>query len=167
MKFSVHKICFMAYTWIRYGKPDPTLSMNGALAGLVAICTGVAEVSYVGSILIGLIAGILLPISVSVMDNKFHVDDPAGAISLHGCSGFTGVWLAGVFSTKNGLLYGGGLARLGAQLLGDVVIVATTAALVFLFITLLKKTLGIRVSREIELKGLDITEHGMEAYPTM
>ncbi|MGI6205186.1 MAG: ammonium transporter [Anaerovoracaceae bacterium] len=155
----------LAYTWIRYGKPDPTLTMNGALAGLVAICTGVAEVSYTGSILEGLIAGLLLPISVSFVDNKLHVDDPAGAISLHGTSGFVGVLLPGFFSTENGLFYGGGLARLGAQLVGDVCIVGFTALCVFILMTVLKKTVGIRVSREIEMKGLDITEHGMEAYP--
>ena len=156
----------LAYTWIRYGKPDPTLSMNGALAGLVAICTGVAEVSYVGSIIEGLIAGLVLPISVSFVDNKLHIDDPAGAISLHGASGFLGVLMPGFLSTENGLFYGGGLARLGSQLLGDVCIVGFTALCVFILMTILKKTVGIRVSREIEMKGLDITEHGMEAYPS-
>ena len=85
----------LAYTWIRYKKPDPTLAMNGALGGLVAVCTGVAQVSYLGAALIGVVAGILLPVSVELLDNKFHVDDPAGAISLHGTCGITGTILGG------------------------------------------------------------------------
>lgn len=158
-------IMALIYTWIRYKKPDPTLAMNGALAGLVAICSGVAEVTYMGSVIIGAIAGLLLPISVAFIDNRLHIDDVAGAISLHGTSGITGVLLAGVFSTENGLLYGGGAARLGAQAIGILAIFAFTAVTVGALMFILKKTIGIRVPEGVELSGLDVTEHSMIAYP--
>ncbi len=153
------------FTWIKYGKPDPTLAMNGALAGLVAICTGVAEVTYIGSMIIGVIAAIMFTISVSVIDNKFHIDDVAGAISLHGMSGSLGVILPGFLSTENGLFYGGGAGRLVSQFIGMISIWVFTVICVSIIIFILKKTIGIRVSEEIELAGLDITEHGMIAYP--
>ena len=153
------------FTWIKYGKPDPTLAMNGALAGLVAVCTGVAEVTYIGSMIIGVIAAIMFTISVSVLDNKFHVDDVAGAISLHGVSGSLGVILPGFLSTENGLLYGGGAGRLISQFIGMISIWVFTVICVSIIIFILKKTMGIRVPEEIELAGLDITEHGMIAYP--
>lgn len=153
------------FTWIKYGKPDPTLAMNGALAGLVAICTGVAEVTYIGSIIIGVIAAIMFTISVSVIDNKFHIDDVAGAISLHGVSGSLGVILPGFLSTENGLFYGGGAGRLISQFIGMISIWVFTVICVSIIIFILKKTIGIRVPEEIELAGLDITEHGMIAYP--
>ena len=153
------------FTWIKYGKPDPTLAMNGALAGLVAICTGVAEVTYIGSMIIGVIAAIMFTISVSVIDNKFHIDDVAGAISLHGMSGSLGVILPGFLSTENGLFYGGGAGRLVSQFIGMISIWMFTAICVSIIIFILKKTIGIRVPEEIELAGLDITEHGMIAYP--
>ena len=153
------------FTWIKYGKPDPTLAMNGALAGLVAVCTGVAEVTYIGSMIIGVIAAIMFTISVSVIDNKFHVDDVAGAISLHGMSGSLGVILPGFLSTENGLFYGGGAGRLVSQFIGMISIWVFTAICVSIIIFILKKTIGIRVPEEIELAGLDITEHGMIAYP--
>ena len=153
------------FTWIKYGKPDPTLAMNGALAGLVAVCTGVAEVTYIGSMIIGVIAAIMFTISVSVLDNKFHVDDVAGAISLHGVSGSLGVILPGFLSTENGLFYGGGAGRLISQFIGMISIWVFTVICVSIIIFILKKTIGIRVPEEIELAGLDITEHGMIAYP--
>lgn len=153
------------FTWIKYGKPDPTLAMNGTLAGLVAICTGVAEVTYIGSMIIGVIAAIMFTISVSVIDNKFHIDDVAGAISLHGVSGSLGVILPGFLSTENGLFYGGGAGRLISQFIGMISIWVFTVICVSIIIFILKKTIGIRVPEEIELAGLDITEHGMIAYP--
>ncbi len=153
------------FTWIKYGKPDPTLAMNGALAGLVAVCTGVAEVTYIGSMIIGVIAAIMFTISVSVLDNKFHIDDVAGAISLHGVSGSLGVIIPGFLSAENGLFYGGGAGRLVSQFIGMISIWVFTAICVSIIIFILKKTMGIRVPEEIELAGLDITEHGMIAYP--
>ena len=158
-------ITALFFTWIKYGKPDPTLAMNGALAGLVAVCTGVAEVTYIGSMIIGVIAAIMFTISVSVLDNKFHIDDVAGAISLHGVSGSLGVILPGFLSTENGLFYGGGAGRLISQFIGMISIWVFTVICVSIIIFILKKTIGIRVPEEIELAGLDITEHGMIAYP--
>lgn len=152
-------------TWIRYKKPDPTLAMNGALAGLVAICTGVAEVSYLGAMAIGLIAGIVMPLSVEFIDKKLHVDDPAGAISLHGTSGLLGVLLAGLFSTKDGLFYGFGPARLLAQFIGDVSIIAFVVCVTGILFFIVKKTMGIRVDAATEMAGLDAHEHSMVAYP--
>ena len=152
------------FSWIRYKKPDPTLAINGALAGLVAVCTGVAQVSYLGAMIIGVIAGILMPLSVEILDHTFHIDDPVGAISLHGVSGTTGAILAGFLSTEDGLLYGFGPARLIHQLIGMasiIVFVCIAAGLIFF---ILKHTIGIRVPREVELSGLDAHEHGMKAY---
>lgn len=153
------------FSWARYGKPDPTLAANGALGGLVAICTGVAEVSYTGSILIGVIAGLLIPISVAFIDNKLHIDDPVGAISLHGVCGFAGTILAGLLSTENGLLYGFGPQRLIAQCIGVVSILGFVLVCTFLMFTILKHTMGIRIPASVEIGGLDINEHGMAAYP--
>ena len=152
-------------TWIIYKKPDPTLAMNGALAGLVAVCTGVAEITYIGAMITGVIAAIMFTLSVYVVDNKFHIDDVAGAISLHCMSGTLGVILPGFLSTENGLFYGGGVGRLASQFIGLVTIWVFTAVCVSLLMLVLKKTIGIRVPAEIELAGLDITEHGMIAYP--
>lgn len=152
------------FTWARYKKPDPTLALNGALAGLVAICSGVAEVSYIGSICIGIIAAILLVLSVEFVDHKLHVDDPAGAISLHGCSGITGTILCGLFSTKTGLFYGHGGWQLLIQFTGIVSVVAFAAAACSLMFFILKHTIGVRVPAEVELEGLDVHEHGLQAY---
>lgn len=151
-------------TWIRYKKPDPTLAMNGALAGLVAICTGVAEVSCAGAMIVGVIAGIILPLAVEFFDRKLHIDDPAGAISLHGVSGILGVVLAGFLSTKDGLLYGFGFDRLIAQLIGAAAIIVFVVLATGLLFFILKKTVGIRVDESTELEGLDAHEHGMVAY---
>lgn len=155
------------FTWLRYGKPDPTLAMNGALGGLVAICTGVAEVSYIGAMAIGIIIGIILPLSVEFIDKVLHVDDPAGAISLHGTSGILGVLLAGLFSTKNGLFYGHGASFLLRQFLGMVSIIAFVLVMTFVIFFVLKKIIGIRVAKEEEMDGLDKHEHGMTAYDNL
>lgn len=152
-------------SWIRYKKPDPTLAANGALGGLVAICTGVAQVSYLGSILIGIIAGIVITLSIEFVDHKFHIDDPVGAVSLHCVCGLTGTLLAGLLSTEDGLLYGFGASRLLAQLIGVVSIGAFVLITTGVMYFVLKKTIGIRVPKNMELSGLDITEHGMVAYP--
>lgn len=152
-------------SWGRYKKPDPTLAANGALAGLVGICTGVAEVSYVGSVIIGAVCGTLVIFSLEFVDHKLHIDDPVGAISLHGCSGITGCILAGFFNTEKGLFYGHGAGYLGVQVLGIICIVAFVLALSGLMYWILKKIVGIRVSEEEEISGLDLGEHGMEAYP--
>ncbi|HNV47104.1 MAG TPA: ammonium transporter [Spirochaetota bacterium] len=159
----------MAAIWIQTGKPDVSMSLNGALAGLVAITAGCNFVSPASSIVIGLIAGVVVVLAVQLFDFVFKIDDPVGAISVHGVCGALGTILVGVFGDAtyggmNGLINGGGFKLLGIQALGALVVfgwVAVTAGILFLVI---KKTIGLRVSREEELKGLDIEEHGMESY---
>lgn len=152
-------------SWIRYKKPDPTLAANGALAALVGICTGVASVSYMGSIAIGVICGTLVVFTLGFLDKKLRIDDPVGAISLHGGSGIVGTVLAGFLSTEKGLLYGHGAGYLGCQILGIISVVAFAMLATFLIFSVLKKTIGIRVTEEEEIAGLDLEEHGMAAYP--
>ncbi len=151
-------------SWIKYKKPDPTLAANGALAGLVGICTGVASVSYMGSLIIGAICGIMVVFSLQFVDKILHVDDVVGAISLHGCSGIIGTLLAGFLSRDSGLFYGHGGSYLLSQFIGVVAVGAFCLGVTFLMYFILKKTMGIRVSETEELAGLDMEEHGMTAY---
>lgn len=151
-------------SWAKYKKPDPTLAANGALAGLVGICTGVAAVSYTGAIIIGAICGTVVIFSLEFVDKKLHIDDPVGAVSLHGASGITGTILAGFFSVGSGLLYGNGASYLISQIIGVVAVAAFCLIVTFILYTILKKTVGIRVSEEEETAGLDMEEHGMTAY---
>lgn len=159
-------------SWIFVGKPDLGMTINGCLAGLVAITGGCAYISIVDSLIIGAIAGVIVVFAVVFFD-RIHVDDPVGATSVHLCCGVFGTVCIGLFakegvttlSTKNGLFYGGGAGLLGTQLLGIVAVgafVFITSALLWLA---LKKTVGIRVTREEELAGLDVGEHGNRAYP--
>ena len=157
-------IAGLVTSWIRFKKPDPTLAANGALAALVGICTGVAEVSPFGSIAIGLICGTLICFTLEFVDHKLHVDDPVGAISLHGGSGAVGTILAALFSVKKGLFYGFGSDFLVSQLIGVLSVAAFCAVTTYILFKVLKETVGIRVSEEEELAGLDVQEHGMNAY---
>ncbi|MFH1061891.1 MAG: ammonium transporter [Candidatus Omnitrophota bacterium] len=162
-------ICAMMIVWKMFGKPDLSMAMNGALAGLVAITAPCAFVDPWAAIVIGAIGGILVVLAVVLLD-KLHIDDPVGAFPVHGVNGIWGTLSVGIFGKQalglahEGLIYGGGLAQLAIQLLG----VASVA--VFIIITmgtvfkLLDMTIGLRVSREEELRGLDIGEHGMESY---
>ena len=156
----------MIYTWIKNGKPDVSMSLNGSLAGLVAITAGCANVDAVGAFVIGGLAGILCTMSVYFVEDKLKVDDPVGAVSVHGACGLFGTLMVGLFDYTDGLFYGGGVHHLAIQALGVVCIagwVIVTMSIVFI---LLKKTIGLRVSKEEELEGLDSTEHGLEsAYP--
>ncbi len=161
----------MITIWMRSGKPDVSMTLNGALAGLVAITAGCSSVSPSSSIIIGFIAGTTVVLSVEFIDFKLRVDDPVGAVSVHGVCGALGTLLVGFFAEEsfagegvNGLFFGGGFKLLGLQALGVVSVFAwvmITSGLMFL---ILKKTVGLRVSREEEIKGLDIDEHGMESY---
>ncbi len=154
----------MAVTWKRYGKPDVSMSFNGALAGLVGITANCDVISPAGSIVIGLAAGFLVVYSVEFLDKVLHIDDPVGAVSVHGVCGVWGTLAAGLFHTESGLLYGGGASLLAIQALGAASVFAwVTATSGILFLTI-KKTVGLRVSQEDEFKGLDISEHGLEAY---
>ena len=152
------------FTWIRYKKPDPTLALNGALGALVAVCTGVAAISCLGSVIIGIVSGIALPLSVEFVDKKLRIDDPAGAISLHGTNGILGVIEGGLLSTSQGLFYGHGVSYLLVQILGVVSIGAFILITTGIMFYILKKSMGIRVSRDEELDGLDKHEHAMLAY---
>ena len=163
-------ISTMVFTWIKNKKPDVSMTLNGSLAGLVAVTAGCANVDIVGAFFIGLVAGILVDVAVEVLDKKLHVDDPVGAIAVHGVNGLWGTIAVGLFSTginpvgdsaQKGLFYGGGFNMLGVQLLGIVCIAAwTTVCMIGLFL-LLKKTVGLRASPIEEIEGLDKHEHGL------
>ena len=156
----------LIFTWIRYGKPDVSMTFNASLAGLVAITAGCDCVSPVGAFFIGLVAGILVVLSVEFFDNVAKIDDPVGAVSVHMVNGIWGTIAVGLFSTGDdgvgvGLFYGGGLHQLGIQLLGLVAIDAYVLITMWIAFTLIDKTIGLRVPAEIEIDGLDIHEHGL------
>jgi Amt family ammonium transporter len=159
----------MFLSWIRSKKPEIGMSLNGALAGLVGITAGCANVSPGSAILIGLIAGVIVELSVELIDKVLHVDDPVGAVSVHGVCGAWGTLAVGLFAQPEygglaGLFFGGGLKQLGVQALGVVSVFGWTVAASLVLFGLLKVTIGLRVSPEEELRGLDIGEHGSEAY---
>ena len=158
---AVASVVTMAYTWIRYKKPDVGMTLNAALAGLVAITAGCDTVSTAGAAAIGAAAGLVLPISVNFFDSVLKIDDPVGAISVHGVCGAMGTILTGLFSTSEGLLYGHGVQFLGIQCLGVLATAAWAAVMISIVFLVIKHTIGLRVSPEEELKGLDITEHGL------
>lgn len=165
----------MCAAWVRFGKPDTSMALNGALAGLVAITAGCAVVSPFSAIVIGLLAGVLVVVSVEFIDKVLHVDDPVGAISVHCVNGIFGTLMVGVFAEgkyitssqavcKPGLFFGGGLEQLGVQALGVAAVAAWVIVTVGALFLVLKKIGLLRVSRVEELRGLDIGEHGMEGY---
>jgi Amt family ammonium transporter len=154
----------MLVTWMKYKRPGLSLTLNGVLAGLVAITAGCDVVSPGGALIIGVLAGILLVFGVEFIDKVLKIDDPVGAVSVHGLNGALGTLLVGVFSTSNGLFYGGGAAQLGSQFIGVLSIGAWAIGTGFILFFILKKTVGVRVSRRIEEEGLDIYEHGESAY---
>jgi Amt family ammonium transporter len=159
----------MIATWLRYGKPDVSMSLNGVLAGLVAITAGCANGAPMGAIIIGLCAGILVVLSVEFIDKVLKIDDPVGAISVHGVCGAFGTLMVGLLANPDfggvaGLFYGGGLTQFITQAIGVGSVFLWAFGTGLISFLLLKITIGIRVSEEEELKGLDITEHGSEAY---
>jgi len=165
----------MFYSWGRFGKPDPSMSLNGALAGLVAITAGCAVMSPLSAVIVGFIAGILVVISVGLFDKVLHIDDPVGAVSVHGVCGGFGTLMVGLFAQApyadaaglgpvNGLFFGGGWALLGIQVLGVAATFAWVSATCMVMFGIIRATVGLRVSPEEELRGLDIGEHGIEAY---
>ncbi|MEL7586905.1 MAG: ammonium transporter [Prolixibacteraceae bacterium] len=151
-------------SWIRYGKPSLSLGLNGALAGLVGITAGCDLVSASGAVLIGLIAGAILVYAVSFMDQTLRVDDPVGAVSVHGICGALGTILVGLFAQDGGLFYGGGASLLISQLIGVVAVGAWAFIFGFILFKILKATVGLRVDRRVEEEGIDIYEHGETAY---
>ena len=161
MAATVAAIVTMLITWIRYKKPDVSMTLNGALAGLVAITAGCDVVSPLGALCIGAIAAVIIVFGVEFIDKVLKIDDPVGAIGVHGLCGASGTILTGFFALDGGLLYGGGFAFLGVQVLGVVAVIAWVAITMTIVFTVLKKTIGLRVSQAEELSGLDITEHGL------
>lgn len=160
-------IAAMFTSWILFSKPDTSMSLNGALAGLVGITAGTAVATPFGSVLIGLVAGVLVVFSVEFFDKILHIDDPVGAISVHGVCGAWGTLAVGLFANTEdikGLFYGGGLRQLGIQALGVISVFAWVIIAGFILFFVLKKLTGLRVSETEELRGLDIGEHGSEAY---
>jgi Amt family ammonium transporter len=154
----------MFVTWGVYGKPDISMTLNGVLAGLVGVTAGCAVVSPVGAALIGLICGTVVVFAIEFIDKKLKVDDPVGAVSVHGVCGALGTILVGVFATDGGLLYGGGFHQLGVQAIGVFAIGAWAIVTSFVVLFILKKTMGLRVTKEEEIDGLDIHEHGTNVY---
>ncbi|NER98207.1 MAG: ammonium transporter [Symploca sp. SIO1B1] len=150
-------------TWVKDGKPDLSMTINGILAGLVGITAGCAGVTYTSAVIIGAIAGIIVVFSVGFFDN-IKIDDPVGAISVHLVNGIWGTLAVGLFAIDGGLFSGGGLNQLISQVIGIISIGAFTVIMSSIFWLALKATIGIRVHAEEEMEGLDITEHGMEAY---
>lgn len=157
-------ITAMIFTWFKYGKPDPSLTLNGALAGLVGITAGADAVSPGGAIIIGIIAGIVMVLAVEVFDKLLKIDDPVGAISVHGICGVVGTLAVGLFAVDGGLFYGGGVHLLGVQVLGVASVAAFVIAACTVTVLIIKAVTGLRVSAEEENEGLDIGEHGIEAY---
>ena len=163
---AVATVSAMIFTWIRNGKPDVSMSLNGSLAGLVAVTAGCANVDVIGSFIIGAVAGVLVCVAVYFIEDKLKVDDPVGAVAVHGCNGIWGTIAVGLFDYKDGLFYGGGVHHLLIQLLGIVCIAGWTIVTMTIVFTVLKKTIGLRVSAQEEVEGLDSTEHGLESgYP--
>ena len=154
-----------AWTYPVFGKPDPGLTLNGALAGLVGITAGTHTVSNLGAVIIGLVAGVIVVLGVVALD-KMKIDDPVGAIAVHGISGAWGVLAVGLFDINGtGLFYGGGAGQLGVQAIGVLAIAAWSFAASTIVFRTIKAVWGLRVSPEEEIAGLDRTEHGTAAYP--
>lgn len=157
-------IATMFVTWIKYGKPSFSLTLNGVLAGLVGITAGCDAVDAWGAIIIGLVCGTVLVYAIEFIDRKLHIDDPVGASSVHGICGILGTLMTGLFSVSEGLFYGHGWGFLGAEAFGILIIdlwAAVTGVILFYSI---KKIHGLRVSARIEDEGLDIYEHGETCY---
>ncbi len=155
----------LIFTWIRYKKPDVSMTYNAALAGLVGITAGCDAVSPLGAAIMGIVFGIVIVLAVEFFDKVAKVDDPVGAISVHGVCGSLGTILTGLFATgvttEKGLFYGGGFHFLGVQTLGVVSVAAYVAVVITIVFFVIKKTIGLRVTPEEEIAGLDVCEHGL------
>ena len=165
---AVATVVCMLFTWIKYGKPDVSMSLNASLAGLVAITAPCDVTDAAGSAIIGAVSGLLVVFGVWFLDNVLHVDDPVGAVAVHGFNGLWGTIAVGLFATPTapecemtGLFHGGGFKLLGIQLLGIAAILAWAAVTMTITFLIIKATIGLRVTEEEEIEGLDIKEHGL------
>ena len=161
MSAAVACVTTMLFTWIRFKKPDVSMTFNAALGGLVAITAGCDMVSVEGAAIIGICAGIVLPLTVEFFDKVAKIDDPVGAISVHGVCGAMGTLLTGLLAVDGGLFYGGGPKFFLTQCLGVVSVIAWVAVTMVIIFTVIKHTVGLRTSAIEELEGLDIHEHGL------
>ena len=169
---AVATVTTMIYTWVKNGKPDVSMCLNAALAGLVAITAGCDAVDAIGAAVIGIVAGILVVVVVEVLDLKLHIDDPVGAVGVHMANGVWGTIAVGLLANPDapaglsGLLYTGSFTQFGIQMLGFASVAVYAAVMMLITFGLIKKFHGLRVSAEDEITGLDLTEHGMpSAYP--
>jgi len=166
---SIATVVCMIFTWLKYGKPDVSMCLNASLAGLVAITAGCDVTDATGSIVIGAVSGLLVCFGVWLLDYKLHIDDPVGAVAVHMMNGIWGTIAVGLFATTSapgndtvvGLFYGGGFSQLGLQFLGFLAVAGWAAVMMFIAFSIIKKTLGLRVTEEEEIEGLDTTEHGL------
>ncbi len=166
---AIATVVCMAFTWIKYGKPDVSMSLNASLAGLVAITAPCDVTDAFGAIVIGAVAGILVVFGVWLLDYKLHIDDPVGAVAVHCLNGIWGTIATGLFATTaapgneelNGLFYGGGFGLLGIQAAGVLAVIAWTLVTITIVFVVIKGTVGLRVTEEEEIEGLDSTEHGL------
>ncbi len=160
---AVAAVTTMFYTWVKNGKPDVSMTLNAALAGLVGITAGCATMDAIGATFVGLVCGVLVVVAVEFIDIKLKLDDPVGAVAVHGVNGIWGTLAVGLFAVEGGLFYGGGASLLGVQALGLVAIIVWTAVAMGITFAIIKKMHGLRVSEEEEVLGLDSTEHGLES----
>ena len=164
---AVATVTTMIFTWIKNGKPDVSMCINACLAGLVGITAGCAAMDAIGSTVVGIVSGLLVVIVVEGLDLKLHIDDPVGAVGVHMANGIWGTIAVGLLANPNapaglnGLFYTGNWYQLGVQCLGVVAVAAYTVVLMTICFLIMKKTIGLRVSKNEELKGLDSTEHGL------
>jgi Amt family ammonium transporter len=165
---AVATVVCMVFTWVKFGKPDVSMCLNASLAGLVAITAPCDVTDGFGAIVIGAVAGLLVVFGVWLLDYKLHVDDPVGAVAVHMMNGIWGTIAVGLFATSSapgseidGLFYGGGFEQLGLQLLGVVTVGAWAAVCITITFMVVKATVGLRVTEEEEIIGLDATEHGL------
>ena len=173
---AIATVVCMIFTWIKYGKPDVSMCLNASLAGLVGVTAGCDVTDAFGAICIGAVSGLLVVFGVWLLDYKLHIDDPVGAVAVHCLNGIWGTFAVGLFATDTapgysisnasgetltGVFYGGGFELLGIQLLGVLSVVAWTVVVMTITFLIIKKTVGLRVTREEEVEGLDATEHGL------
>lgn len=166
---AIATVVCMVFTWVKYGKPDVSMCLNASLAGLVAITASCDVTDVAGAIVIGAVAGLLVVFGVWFLDYKLHIDDPVGAVAVHCLNGIWGTIAVGLFATTAapgndslvGLFYGGGLKLLGIQLVGFAAVAAWTAVTITIAFFIIKATVGLRVTQEEEIVGLDSCEHGL------